>query len=30
MWPDGSYFEGDWFENKINGYVMIIMLIYLG
>lgn len=21
-WPDNSYYEGDWLDNKINGYVI--------
>jgi MORN repeat len=21
LWPDGSFYEGEWRENKINGYV---------
>lgn len=21
IWPDQSYYDGDWFENKINGKV---------
>lgn len=23
VWPDGSYYEGEWRENKINGHVLI-------
>lgn len=22
FWPDGSFFEGEWIDNKINGYVL--------
>lgn len=25
VWPDGSYYEGEWRENKINGHVIIYL-----
>jgi hypothetical protein len=29
-WSDGSYYDGEWYDNKINGFVSFNLNIFRG